>query len=269
MEKATLDLSSLEEPLDRINGHIYRSLGIHISKEKRYLLEARVAKIMDRGRYASVLDFAAALDSGHRDSWEALIRHTTTNHTYFFREESHFTFLADRIQERRQPRPVVWSAACSTGEEPYSIILTLLERGLKDFLVIASDVNADVLRKASLGIFPSSRISQIPPPMREKYFRPLDGNRWTVEPAVRRHLRVKRINLVEAVRFDEPVDYVFCRNLLIYFDQPGGSKIVANVTKNLRPGGFLLIGKSEVLFSLPPGLTKVEGSIYRKAVSHP
>jgi chemotaxis protein methyltransferase CheR len=254
------------EHLNRVNGHIRRRLGIHISPEKHYLLAARITKILSREGYATVEEFLRDLDAGHPGSVEALSRHVTTNHTYFFREPSHFTTLADRLEANRSAHPVIWSAACSTGEEPYTIAMTLIARGFSDFLVVASDINTDALDHASRGVFPESKMLEIPEDFRDRFFLPAFDGHWQVVPVVKRHIRIKKINLAEPVAFEEPVDHIFCRNLLIYFDKPGGGKIVENVSANLKPGGLLFIGKSEVLFDLPPGLKKLESSLYEKVI---
>ncbi|HCM26466.1 MAG TPA: hypothetical protein DIC34_07995 [Treponema sp.] len=251
--------------LQKVNSHIYNRLGIHIPTERLYLLESKISRILGKGGYASIEDLVAALEDGHPASIEALATHVTTNHTFFFREESHFSTLADRITEARTAKPVIWSAACSTGEEPYSIIMTLLARGLKDFLVIASDVNPIVLEHMNRGVFSEARMTGVPTKFREMFFNPVDDDLYQILPIIRKHLRIKKINLMEQVRFESPVDHVFCRNLLIYFDRRNTGIIVGNLVRNMKSGGHLFIGKSEVLLSPPTGLRKLDGSVYIKS----
>jgi chemotaxis protein methyltransferase CheR len=204
----------------------------------------------------------------------------STNLTYFFREPKHFEFLdqiampellASRKNERNL-RIRVWSAACSTGEEPYSLAMCLLSHleGLNraDFRILATDISTRVLGVALKGSYPRERIEKVPPALRQKYFQKgMGGNGETyyqVSPLLKQIVTFRRLNLQTSYPFSGPFDYIFCRNVMIYFDKQTQQELVRKMAGYLAPDGYLFVGHSESLTGLNHPLTYVRPSVYKK-----
>lgn len=249
--------------IDRISAQARRRLGMAERPHKDYFWEARLSKLVLREGYPSREAFADLLEAGEGRAVDALERHLTTNHTYFFREPRHFAVLPGLLRENGCTRPRVWSAAGSTGEEGYSLAITLAEAGFQDFLVLVSDINRGVLAEAARGVYSDAKAARIPEALRRKYFERIDGG-YRVRPALRSRLRFRRLNLMEPLEVDQPLDAVFCRNLLIYFDAQGISDVLGKLVGSLTPGGLLVLGESEG-FHRPAGMESVAGaSVCRK-----
>lgn len=243
---------------------IYRRFGIHYIQAKVYILEAKLDKLSRRVGGESLEEFLVRLKSGEPEADRLLLREITVNHTFFFREESHFSVLAQDILTRKVRRPLIWCAASSTGEEPYSIVITLLEKGIQDFTLVSSDVDEKVLKVMHRGVYPAGRLSNTPRAFLHKYFKKVDADHWSVLPDLRRYLRIKRLNLHDTLRFEDQFDYVFCRNVMIYFDDVGRRKVVDNLVENLRVGGLFFVGHTEALLNTPECLKKEGQSLFRK-----
>jgi chemotaxis protein methyltransferase CheR len=249
--------------IDRISAQARLRLGMAARPHKDYFWEARLSKLVLREGFSSREAFADLLEAGEGRAVDALERHLTTNHTYFFREARHFSVLPGLLRENGVTRPRVWSAAGSTGEEGYSLAITLAEAGFQDFLVLVSDVNRGVLAEASRGVYAEAKAARVPEPLRRKYFERVGGG-WRVRPSLRAHVRFRRLNLMEPLEVDQPLDAVFCRNLLIYFDADGIRDVLGKLVGSLKPGGVLVLGESEG-FHHPVGTVPVAGaSVCRK-----
>ena len=276
---------------ERISDVVYRHCGINLHDGKKELVRARIAKQMRVGGFetagAYVDDVLADTDG---DAFHDFIDSISTNLTSFFREVGHFHHLTDvflpaLLAKRRKSncgRIRAWSAGCSTGEEPYSLALTLLDAletfgpaapGVAwDVKVLATDISTRVLRKAKAGRYAKDRVDSIPPAMRNAHCTPVSGRTAKGEepvcemsPAVRRLISFRYLNLMEPWPFRGPFDFIFCRNVMIYFDKPTQQKLVARYHDVLEPGGLLFTGHSESLTGIDHKFKYVQPTIYQKA----
>jgi chemotaxis protein methyltransferase CheR len=211
------------------------------------------------------------------DERRELINCVTTNKTSFFREPHHFTFLGDvfrRSFESPDPsRPFrVWSAACATGEEPYSIAMTLRDLAdrstvKRDFSILASDIDTQVLKFASTSIYQDDEMEPVSPPFRQRFFlrgRGSQVGRYRVKPELRAKVDFRPQNLIDPIWNVTPgFDAVFCRNALIYFEHQTQNQILRHMIACLKPGGYLIVGHSEQLHWLADVLELVATTNYR------
>lgn len=260
------------EPVEfeRITRFAYEKFGVLLGPGKEELVTARLAPKL---RKLGLPNFAAYLAHVERDpsglALLELIDALTTNHTSFFREEQHFKFLTGPALEvlKAAPAPVIWSAACSSGEEPYSIAMWLAEYAPaigSRLKVLATDISTKVLAAAQKGEYPMERVEPMPKAFQAKYFAPGAGG-LTVRPEVRSRVEFRRLNLVEpmtAVTQKFPV--IFCRNVMIYFDARTQERLVAQLAERLVPGGYLFVGHSESLASLTQPLKYIQPAVYRQ-----
>lgn len=255
---------------------VYRESGIHISEHKRELLVARLSR---RIRTLGMVRFGEYLALVEREAQERveMLDRIVTNETRFFREPKQFEFLESEVvprwraeaEKRLRPRRVrVWSAGCSTGQEPYSIAMTLLA-GLEgwDVEVLATDISNRALRQAMAGVWPADKAPEIPEAYRKSFMlrgvRSQDGRMSATEQA-RAAIRFQRLNLNDELPELGVFDLIFCRNVLIYFDVPSRTKAVTRILARLAPSGFLFLGHSESLLSSGLRLRPVAPSVYTR-----
>ena len=209
-----------------------------------------------------------------------LINEMTTNKTDFFREPVHFEYLVNKVLNHYPERDVftnklqvnVWSSACSTGEEPYTIAMILEEYKNVDsnfsYSIYATDISTDALEIAKMGIFKMDIVKVIPKEMKYKYLlKSKDQTKDLVRfiPELRMNINFARVNLIdENYLFPVKMDVVFCRNVLIYFDKQTQEKALINITKRMSDGGYLFIGHSETILGMNLPLERVAPTIYRK-----
>jgi chemotaxis protein methyltransferase CheR len=240
------------------------SCGLHFGNESRYLLERRIARRCAELGMRSFTAYHYALRSDTTGEGELgwAIDNLTTNETYFLRERRQLEALIEEIVPAVQARrggsgasPVsVWSAGCSSGEEPYSIVLMALEAGLapgRDLRVYASDISRQMLQKARRGVYRESSFRQMDPFLREKYFALKDGS-YRISDEVKKHVHFAHLNLLDERKSAllGSLDVILCRNVIIYFDLETKRRVVRTFHQKLRPGGFLLLGHSESLINL-------------------
>lgn len=257
--------------------------GLAISPEKLSLLEQRLQRRLRVTGHSSFGQYLHDLQRPAADAEiEAMIEALTTHTTGFFREPAQFDWLQQIGLPKRleagagRERPLVlWSAACSTGAEMWTAAMILdrlslaADRALR-WQVIGSDLSKAILQRAAQAIYGESEIGGLPEAYRKAYLlrsrrRQGNGHVYRITPDLRRRARLYRANLVKAAPLlDQPVDVAMLRNVLIYFDEPGRAAAVRHVTSRVLPGGFLLTGHTESLNPVPPGLTQVAPSIYRK-----
>ena len=242
----------------------YRKFGIFIAKEKYSSLEVKLEKLLRNERLSGLEELYNSLQSDNHRIITSFIHAITTNHTYFCRESEHFQKLATLIGSNPYKECRIWCAACSTGEEPYSITMTLLESGIRNFKIIASDLNINVLRKCNLGIYHQNRLEGVPPAIIKKYFTKIDDNSYRIHKELRRYVSLKHLNLMDTFSFPEQVDYIFCRNVLIYFNEESRNRALVNLAKNLKIGGKLFIGHAETLIVQPTNLIRIANSVYER-----
>ncbi len=265
----------------RLSRFIYESCGINLPPGKKTMIEGRLRKRlralgMDSfGRYCEFLFSPSGMQSEHVH----MIDVVTTNKTDFFREPEHFDYLSKTVLPElvlspgaTRRRINVWSAACSTGEEPYTLSMVLAEFAQEcsrfDFSVLATDISTVVLEKAALGIYEHERVIPVPMMLRKKYLlksRHKEKGLVRIAPELRGYVRFRRLNFLDDdYGIDERMDVVFCRNALIYFDRPTQEKFVFRFLEHMRRGGYLFIGHSESLNGMELPLEQTAATVYRK-----
>jgi chemotaxis protein methyltransferase CheR len=248
--------------------------GLDLRTGKESLVSGRLAKKLREGGHRS---FDEYLETVTRDaSGTAMIEMIdllTTNHTSFLRERQHFEFLGEILPGyRRRPKLELWCAACSSGEEAYTLACVLAEAARTggighDFQVLATDISTRALEKAKRGVYPADRANALPEPWRKEYFlrgKSVPEGVCQVAPALAGRVSFRRLNLIELYSHARPFPLIFCRNAMIYFDKPTQSKVVAAMTRWLEPGGYLFIGHAESLSGIDHGLQYVRPAVYRK-----
>ena len=261
----------------RFAGLVYASSGIHLTEQKRELLKARLRKRLRALGLSSYRDyFNLVTADGPEGELRALLDVVSTNKTEFYREAKHFEHLASVVVPdwlaRGGPKQGpfrLWCAASSTGEEVWTLAMTLLEalNGQADFKLLGTDISTRVLEKALAGVYEERHVAAIPPEQRQRYFVPLDDGNWQVGSALRSKASFARLNLNEAaLPFKNPLDAVFCRNVMIYFDKPTQEALVERIHGALGPGGWLYTGLSESLLAVKHSFKTLAPSVYRKAL---
>lgn len=238
--------------------------GLHFGAESRYLLERRLARRCAELGMRSFTSYHYALrnDTSGEGELAWAIDHLTTNETYFLRERRQLDALITEIVPKLRARaggalapPVsIWSAGCSSGEEPYSIVLLALEAGLvpgRDLRVYASDISRQMLQKARRGVYREASFRQVEPWLRDKYFALKDGS-YRISDEIKKHVHFAHLNLMDDARTAllGSLDVVLCRNVIIYFDLETKRRVVRTFHGKLKPGGYLLLGHSESLINL-------------------
>ncbi len=265
----------------RLRELVYDEAGINLGSERRTMLEGRIRRRLKDLAIHSYGEYCDYLFSGEglRDELVHLIDVVTTNKTDFFREPRHFEFLTatalpEFLAANAARRPLqVWSAACSTGEEPYTLAMVLSECGLTHpgfaFRMIATDISTTVLKKAELGIYSADAVRPVPQSLKVKYFmrgRERSFERVRVVPELRRLIEFRRLNFMDSdYGIQEEFDIIFCRNVIIYFDRPTQQSILEKITQHLRPRGYLFMGHAETLHELDLPVTPIAPALYRRS----
>jgi chemotaxis protein methyltransferase CheR len=237
---------------NRVRALIHQRAGIALADSKQEMVYSRLAR---RLRATGIRSFQAYLDSleglEHGDEWEAFINALTTNLTSFFREEHHFPLLAHHVRGRGEP-VTIWCSASSTGEEPYSIAMTLCEAFgtlTPPAQVIATDIDTNVLATAAAGVYPIDRLERVSPERARRFFLKGKGAREglvRVRPELRQLVTFRQLNLLaDGWPVTGPLDAIFCRNVMIYFDKPTQAKILARFMPLMKPDALLFAGHSE------------------------
>jgi len=278
------DISSLNaarlapEEFNKLSLLVYNQCGIKLPPAKKVLLESRLHKRLRALNMVSFKDYVHYVLSkeGMEHELIHMIDVVSTNKTDFFREPHHFHFLRQTILpqlvQQSQRMVKVWSAACSTGEEPYTLAMVLedfarLNRGF-DYSIFASDISTDVLQKAALAVYKLDRVEDMDMEYKKRYLlRSKDQGKPTVRivPELRRKVSFGRINFMDAsLPVNEIYDVIFCRNALIYFDRPTQLEVVRKLISKLRLGGYFFIGHSESLLQHDLPLKQIKPTIYER-----
>jgi chemotaxis protein methyltransferase CheR len=257
----------------QISDLAYQRFGLDLKRGKEALVAARLGKKLRKLGFQTFAEYhrhVVADSTG--DALIDLIDALTTNHTSFLRERAHFEFLARAAQEEFGEAAMlrIWSAACSSGEEPYSIAMCLGEALAKtptrQFRIVATDISTRVLDLARRGVYPAVRFNEVPDAWKRAYL--LRGQKesqgfYRVKPEVARCIAFERLNLIEAFPRREPFHVIFCRNVMMYFDKATQQDIVQRLSGCLEPGGYLLVGHSEALTGIEHQLQYVRPATYR------
>lgn len=273
-----VDLS--DRDFERISRVVYDHCGINLTSDKKGLVRSRLSKMLRLHGHTSYKEYLdRILKNPDCPEFTEFIDRLSTNLTSFFREKKHFDYLKETLIPRllregsnsSRFRLRGWSAACSSGEEPYTLAMTLLE-ALPDFRnadvkVMASDISMRVLHKAKEGRYPVERLATVPAALRNKYFTKCsekNGPGLSANQELRKIILFKQINLMNEWPLTTPLDFVFCRNVLIYFDKPTHQTLIERFYKILKPGGVLFIGHSESLSGIQHKFQNAHPSIYIK-----
>lgn len=243
--------------LARLTRFIQANYGINLT-QKRQLITSRLAAPLQAMGYQDIAPFVDhLLNERHPDDMEMVLNKLTTNYTFFLREQEHFTFfrdviLPDIVKRHERDRVLsIWSAGCSTGEEPYTISMYLMDylgmrAGEWDTRILATDISQRVLAEAQQATYELP--PTIPPEWKRKYFVPeKGGDRFQVSQKIRDNVIFRTFNLMDPIRFRLKFDVIFCRNVMIYFDQSTKDALVRRFHDATEPGGYLLIGHSETI----------------------
>jgi chemotaxis protein methyltransferase CheR len=278
-------MSAHEESLStrdfgRLSNLIYDKAGIRLGSEKKTMLEVRIKrrlKALDLDSYSEYCSYLFSVQ-GLRDELVPLIDVVTTNKTDFFREPGHFQFLVEKalpelVAQCESARPLlVWSAGCSSGEEPYTLAMVLSEYALAHpgfrFKILATDISTHVLEKAETAVYPTDVVKPVPAALQKKYLmisRTPGADRVRIVPELRRLVEFRRLNFMDAdYAIPEKADAIFCRNVIIYFDRETQQQVLGKLARRLVPRGYLFVGHAETLHDMHLPLTPVAPALYRR-----
>lgn len=261
-----------------IRGLVYERSRINLGPDKRELVSTRLGKRLRATNSPSLGDYCRLLQSpGAEEELGNLIDVISTNHTFFFREQAHFDFMRDtalpemtaRMRTERWPRLHVWSAASSSGEEAYSIAITLATCVPQTpWHIEGTDISHRILATAKRAVYNEDTVRNLPPDIVRKHFQrgfgPQEGQ-IRVKAELRERVTFSHLNLLEGEpSFREPFQIIFCRNVMIYFDRPTQEELVARLTRRLVPGGYLMVGHSESLTNIKHTLRSIRPAIYQR-----
>ncbi len=278
--------SLTEESFDRLSELITTQCGIKMPKVKKLMLEGRLRKRLRALGIDCFEKYCKYLfsEEGMENELVHMIDVVTTNKTEFFREPDHFDFMTGEalpdLVEREgagiRKRLTVWSAGCATGEEPYTLAMVINEftehynDSSFDYVVLATDVSTKVLDKAKTGIYREDKVEPVKEELKKRYLMRGKGSQAgfvRVVPELRSRLRFRRLNFMESdFGFREPIDMVFCRNVIIYFDRQTQERFLNKIIYHLRRGGYLFIGHAETLSYLNMPIVQVAPSVYKKVM---
>ena len=270
---------SMEE-FNLIRKLVYDRFGIHLNEQKKSLVVERLQKTLRTGQFESFrayYDYVVSDRSGR--ALLELVDRISTNHTHFFREKDHFVFMqttwlpalkkaAQTAGKKKDIR--IWSAGCSSGEEPYTIAMLLADQFEMDgsgwdIGILATDISTTVLEKAQAGLYSDSQLEQVPDVYKRKYFRPAGEGLYSVAPVIKDLVMFRRLNLMNAeYPFKGQFQIVFCRNVMIYFDEPVREGLLARYHRYLEPNGYLFIGHSESIGRDNKYFRFIRPAIYQK-----
>jgi chemotaxis protein methyltransferase CheR len=242
-----------EHDFERVQKMIYARAGISLNKSKQDMVYSRLARRLRATGINNFRDYLALLEGDNEDEWEAFVNSLTTNLTSFFREPHHFPLLAEHaLKQSKHHKLQLWCSAASTGEEPYSMAMTLVD-AFGSFTppvsIVASDVDTNVLAKAEAGIYPMERVEKISADMLKRFFFKGSGKQAgfvKVRPELQALVTFRQINLLDNDwQIRGPLDAIFCRNVMIYFDKETQLKILERFAPLLQPDGLLFAGHSE------------------------
>lgn len=259
---------------------VYRYAGINLTEQKRTLVMGRLRKVLVALGFDNYSDYFAHVEADKSGkALEEMINRISTNHTYFFREKAHFEFLlstglpevTQAIKASGKNDLRLWCAAAATGEEPYCLAMLLLEYFGAEYRnwsagLLATDISTHALSHAMRGVYNTERVAPTPAPYKGKYLKQTGEDAWEVSPVLKKEVLYRRFNLMaERWPFKGKFHIIFCRNVMIYFDQPTRERLVRKFYEHTAPGGYLFIGHSESLGREQCPYQYVKPAVYRKA----
>ncbi|MGE4503967.1 MAG: protein-glutamate O-methyltransferase CheR [Desulfovibrionaceae bacterium] len=265
-----------------IREFVYNYAGINLTEQKRALVVGRLQKLVTENGFPS---FTQYLDWVRKDGGgkavEELINRISTNHTFFFRESAHFDYLretalpeVERLMALQRTSDLrVWCAAAATGEEPYTLTMVMRDYfgsgyAKLDAGLLATDISTAALSQAQRGVYTDDRVSQVPQPLKQKYLRNIGPDQWAVSAELKKDVLYRRFNLMsENWKFKKRFHLIFCRNVMIYFDQKTRNALAERFYDVIEPGGFFFIGHSETLSRESTRFSYVMPAVYRRVAA--
>lgn len=264
-----------DSEFNRIVVYVKNKYGIDLSK-KRILVSGRLENYLVRNGYANYDEYMAKVEAEPNSSAATdLINVLTTNHTYFMRESEHFDYLTRvvlpwaKVKAGREKDLRIWSGASSTGEEPYTLAMVLLdffgvEHSQWDTKVLATDISTRVLQHATRGIYLKEAIEPLPPKWKQHYFKKINAEEYKVKDELKNEVIFRQFNLMNPFPFKRRFHVVFLRNVMIYFEDDTKYELIRKIYEAMEPGGYLFIGTTESLDRHRTQFQYVQPSIYRK-----
>lgn len=250
-----------EKEFSQLRSLIYQKAGINLTEQKKTLVLNRLRNHLAKlgiPNFATYYNYVVSDKSGCEIS--ELIDRISTNHTFFYRESEHFDFFTKHalpeiekfLKSKKSNDLRVWCAACSSGEEPYTLAMLMMEYFGSDYKymnagLLATDISARVLKKAAAGIYSTEGVSKIPPVLKKKYFQKLNDDQWAVKDFLKKEVLFRRFNLLDQQHFKKPFHLIFCRNVMIYFDRSTRNTLIERFYNSTTEVGYLFIGHSESL----------------------
>lgn len=269
-------VSMTAEEFSKLAQFIQATYGIYLKQEKKVMLKSRLDQLLAKkhiSSYSEYFDYVKNDQTGRAAS--VLVDKITTNHTYFMREVEHFHFLRDQVvpmlaRSIKDRDLRIWSAGCSTGEEPYTLAMILMDYFAGqhhgwDTKVLATDISSRVLQVAQQGQYQSEQLGKLPQHWKDNYFVKMDEDHYVVDKKLRAEVIFRKLNLMDdGFPFKRKFHIIFCRNVMIYFDHHTRQNLIQKFTNLLEPGGYLFIGFSETLDKRETSLKYIMPAVYRK-----
>ena len=260
---------------------VYNHFGINLTDDKRTLVVGRMQKYLQQNKYENFADYLDNLDENPTPSaLSELINRISTNHTFFYRECEHFKFMnstalpnIDGLMNQQNSNDLrVWCAAAATGEEPYTLAITLKEYygsgyNKLDAGLLATDISMEALKTAQAGVYSADDLDKVPVEIKKRYFKELSNGTYSVTNELKKEIKFKCFNLMsEVFPFKKQFHIIFCRNVMIYFDKRTRDILTKKLYDSTAPGGYLFIGHSETLGRDDCPYEYVKPAIYRKQI---
>lgn len=269
------------QQFNRISSFMEKTTGIKLPESKRSMIQARLAnrlKVLNFENYSQYIDFVFSSQEHATEEITMMIDLLTTNLTHFFREQTHFDFMEQSVLPTLVKdgitKPEIWSAGCSSGEEPYTLSIVMREfmknnpGKFSDYSILATDISTRILSKAIDALYPIDAVEKLPYSIKKQYFlKSKDPNKPFAKPKaeIRNKVKFERLNFMDsAFRIQPKKNIIFCRNVLIYFDKPTQLEVIGKLIDCLVPGGFLFLGHSETIFGSNFPVKTVSTTVFQK-----
>lgn len=264
-----------DQEFTQLAEHIYNHYGIHLKDKKKALVMGRLNSVLEKNGFHSFSEYLRHIkNDSSGEAEKSLVNQITTNYTYFMREPSHFAYFKNNVLPMLEGSVVdrdlrIWSAGCSTGEEAYTLAFILEEyfqtKSWWDRKILATDISEKALSRAKEGVYETSRLEELPPEWRRRYFTKLDDNRQEVKRSIREQVIFAPLNLVGTpFSFRKQFHVIWCRNVMIYFDQKTKTELINRFYDITAPGGYLFIGHTESIGSWESKYKYIMPALYRK-----
>ena len=276
-ETRTREFEFHDADFQALRALVKQMTGIALADSKRELVYGRISRRLRALSLSSFGAYRELLESGDRSELVAFCNALTTNLTSFYRESHHFDYLRDQVlaplrnAARCGDRIRLWSSACSSGEEPYSMAMTVIETipdwQKWDIKILATDLDSDILARAKRGIYTADRLKGVDSTRQSRFFTEIKegaATAYQVTPELAQLVTFKQINLMNDLPMRGPLDVIFCRNVVIYFDKETQRALFTRIAKVQRSGNFLMLGHSETLFKVTDDYSSIGKTIYRR-----